>query len=181
LKPFPHHYAVTASAAVRGSVELRSEGVPPLASAPPVEFDGPGDAWSPESLLVAAVVDCFVLTFRSLARSSSLEWTQIRGEAEGTLDRVEQVSRFVSLRIRADLQLPASADPEKGRRLLEMATYTQLRFRDEARTRRLAATDVMAQRERYGDNVILEAPSLQKHLSGSVKVARDGDHVQLAP
>ena len=75
MKPYPHHYLVEASAAASGSVDLRARGLPVIASAPPIEFGGPGDAWSPESLLVAATADCFVLTFRAVARASKLEWS----------------------------------------------------------------------------------------------------------
>lgn len=121
MKPYPHHYSVEASASVSGTVDLSAEGLPALTSAPPVEFDGPGDQWSPESLLVASVVDCFALTFRAIARASKLDWTQLRCSAEGTLDRVEGVTRFVGLRIVADLALPQGGNVETGRRLLEKA------------------------------------------------------------
>jgi protein ImuA len=47
-----------------------------IVSAPPAEFGGPGDKWSPESLLIAAVADCFVLSFRAIARASKLEWSR---------------------------------------------------------------------------------------------------------
>jgi hypothetical protein len=33
----------------------------------PREFDGRGNQWSPESLLAAALADCFVLSFRAVA------------------------------------------------------------------------------------------------------------------
>jgi len=121
VKPYPHHYSVEASAAASGSVELSAEGLPALASAPPAEFDGPGDQWSPESLFVASVVDCFALTFRAIARGSKLDWTRLRCVGEGTLDRVEGVTRFVGLRIVAELALPPGGNDEKGRRLLEKA------------------------------------------------------------
>ena len=126
MKPYPHHYSVEASAAASGSVDLTAEGLPAVASAPPVEFDGPGDQWSPESLLVASVVDCFVLTFRAIARASKLDWAQLHCTAEGTLDRVERVTRFVGMRIVADLALPPGGNAETGRRLLQKAEETCL-------------------------------------------------------
>ncbi len=119
MQPYPHHYRVEASAAAAGPVVLSAEGLPSLESAPPAEFDGPGDRWSPESLLVAAVADCFVLTFRAVARASKLEWSEIRCHAEGTLDRVERVTRFVGVRIVAELMLPDPDGADFARRLLE--------------------------------------------------------------
>ena len=68
MHPFPHHYSVAAKADTQGDVALEGERLPPIASAPPTEFGGPGDRWSPETLFVAAVADCFVLTFRGIAR-----------------------------------------------------------------------------------------------------------------
>ena len=70
MQPFPHHYAVVAKAETQSDVALEGERLPPIASAPPTEFGGPGDRWSPETLLVAAVADCFILTFRAIAGAS---------------------------------------------------------------------------------------------------------------
>ena len=55
MQAFPHHYKVEASGGPEGDVMLSEENVESIASAPPTEFGGPGDRWSPESLLVAAV------------------------------------------------------------------------------------------------------------------------------
>ena len=71
MHDFPHHYAVSATAETASNVSLSSEDVAAIESAPPVEFGGPGGHWSPESLLVAAVADCFVLSFPAIARASS--------------------------------------------------------------------------------------------------------------
>jgi peroxiredoxin-like protein len=126
MKPYPHHYRVEAEAAASGSVSLLADGLPSLASAPPIEFDGPGDQWSPESLLVAAVVDCFVLSFRAIARASKLEWNSLQCHAEGTLDRVDRVTRFVAMRIEAKLAVPAGGNVDAAKRLLEKAEKTCL-------------------------------------------------------
>ena len=67
-------------------IDLTAEGVPAPASAPPIEFDGPGDQWSPEPLPVASVVDRFVLTFRAIARASQLAWTRLPCHGTGELD-----------------------------------------------------------------------------------------------
>jgi organic hydroperoxide reductase OsmC/OhrA len=57
MHPFPHHYVVTATARPSGDVPLAAEGLRIIESAMPKEFDGPGNQWSPESLLAAAVAD----------------------------------------------------------------------------------------------------------------------------
>ena len=77
MQDFPHQYRVSANAKTAGNVVLSSSGVPDLPSAAPAEFGGPGDQWSPESLLVAAVADCFVLSFRAIARASQFDWASL--------------------------------------------------------------------------------------------------------
>jgi hypothetical protein len=84
MHPFPHHYTISAVAAPDGDVALSEQQLPKLVSAPPAEFDGPGDRWSPETLVVAAVADCFVLTFRAVAKLSKLRWATLTCEASGT-------------------------------------------------------------------------------------------------
>lgn len=121
MQSFPHHYPVSARAGVEGEVALESPGLAPLASAPPTEFGGPGDRWSPETLLVGAVADCFVLSLRAVAKASALPWTAITCRAEGKLDRVERTTRFTEVVLHVELVLPAEADPAKADRVLEKA------------------------------------------------------------
>jgi peroxiredoxin-like protein len=121
MQDLPHHYVVSAGAKVAGNVVLSSDGVADLESAPPAQFGGPGDQWSPESLLVAAVADCFVLSFRAIARASRLEWDSLSCQVEGTLDRVERVTQFTGFTVTATLDVPADTDEGKAQRLLEKA------------------------------------------------------------
>ena len=121
MQDLPHRYSVAASASSEGAVVLETDGVSELASQAPVEFGGPGGHWSPESLLVAAVVDCFVLSFRAIARASRFEWTSLSCNAVGTLDRTERVMQFTGFEIRAELEVPSGADTDKAKRLLDKA------------------------------------------------------------
>lgn len=121
MKPYPHHYRVEASAEAGASVTLISDALPAIESAPPEAFDGPGDRWSPETLLVGAVADCFVLTFEAIARASGLAWTRLAATASGTLDRVDGGARFTAMHVDASLTVPAGVDEAKARRLLEKA------------------------------------------------------------
>jgi len=121
MHPFPHRYQVRVSAAPEGAVRLAGERLPELASMPPPEFDGPGGYWSPETLLLAAVVDCFVLTFRAIARGSRLDWRELSADVEGLLERVDGNSRFTQFHTRARLVVPPGTDAARARTLLEKA------------------------------------------------------------
>ena len=80
MQDLPHRYSVTAHVAPEGDAFLYANQLPLLTSAPPTEFGGPGDRWSPETLLTAAVADCFVLTFRAIAAATPLPWVDIKCE-----------------------------------------------------------------------------------------------------
>jgi organic hydroperoxide reductase OsmC/OhrA len=121
MKDFPHHYLVTASAEFEGNVALKSDDVPELATALPEEFSGPGNQWSPETLLTGAVLTGFIFTFRTISHSTGLEWSSLKCSAEGVLERVERVNRFTSFTIRATLTAPADADIPRLENMLEKA------------------------------------------------------------
>lgn len=121
MQVLPHLYTVRASGPVVGLVSLSSDGVQELPTAPPREFDGPGDQWSPESLLVGAVASCFVLTFRAIARASKLEWTRLECSVEGHLDRVDGVTKFTRVEVKAKLIAPSTSSEQQCRRALEKA------------------------------------------------------------
>ena len=82
MQRLPHHYSVTATVAgdADHDIELTAPRLPILRTTSPAEFGGPGDRWSPETLLVGAVGDCLVLTSRGLAHRLNLRWTSVHCE-----------------------------------------------------------------------------------------------------
>ena len=126
MQDFPHHYKAAASAAPEGDVVLSSSDLDDLASAAPVEFGGPGGKWSPETLLTAAVADCFILGFKAIARASRFSWNRLQCDVEGVLERIHHVTRFTEFRVRATLEIPADADEDRAQLLLEKADATCL-------------------------------------------------------
>lgn len=121
MKPYPHHYQVQGSADAEGWIALAASGLPTVETAAPEPFGGPGDRWSPETLLVGAVASCFVLTFRAIARASGLVWTRLRVTAGGTLERMEGGPRFTAVQVEVVLTVPADVSEDRARRLLEKA------------------------------------------------------------
>jgi len=122
MQALPHKYRTTSTAnAGGGAATLTSPGVPDLAIDAPAEFDGPGDRWSPETLLTGAVANCFVLTFRAIAAASKLEWKAVRCDVESTLERVDNVARFSRFDLKVHLVVPAGTDEARAHRIVEKA------------------------------------------------------------
>jgi organic hydroperoxide reductase OsmC/OhrA len=102
----PHHYFISARAAGAGNVIVSGEGLPDLETAGPVQFGGPGNLWSPEDMLVGAVANCFVLSFRAIARKAKLEWLALECKVDGELDKVDGFNQFTAFTTRANLTIP---------------------------------------------------------------------------
>jgi organic hydroperoxide reductase OsmC/OhrA len=121
VQTFPHRYVAVAAGGADGEISIESDSLPRLRAAPPMQFGGPGDRWSPETLLVGATVSCFVLTFRAVAKASGLTWTALRCVGDGTLERVGNALQFTRIDLDARLQIAAGTDPLLARRVLEKA------------------------------------------------------------
>ena len=119
MQDLPHHYVVAASAEGAQNVIVSADGLPDIESAGPPQFGGPGGAWSPEELLVAAVADCFVLSFRAIARTARLEWSTLRCEVDGELDKIGKFNQFTGFRVHATLTIPDEKDLKKADVILE--------------------------------------------------------------
>lgn len=121
MQKYPHLYHAKAQGQTAGTVATYSNELTKLEIAAPKEFDGPGDKWSPEELLVASVADCLILTFRAVANASKLEWTELSCEATGTLEMVEKKPQFTKFLINASLTIKSQEDKDKAKQLLEKA------------------------------------------------------------
>jgi uncharacterized OsmC-like protein len=68
----------------------------------------------------------FVLTFRAIAAASKLAWTSVAVDVQGTLDRIDRVTRFTAFTIDVKLDLPPGVGDEQAHRLLVKAEETCL-------------------------------------------------------
>lgn len=100
---------------------MTSAGLPSLETVAPVEFDGPGDAWSPEHLFLAAIQACFLLTFRAVARASNVQYVALDVGASGVVDREGRTTRFTEVVLTPRLTVPPGADREQAMRALSKA------------------------------------------------------------
>jgi peroxiredoxin-like protein len=119
MKPLPHRYDVRLTGGPDGYAALSSPGMPELKAAPPLDYDGPGDAWSPEHLLLAAVETCFLFTLRAVAKASKIDFVSLDLSADGTVDRQDGITRFTEIVLRPRLTLRPGQDATRALRLLE--------------------------------------------------------------
>ena len=123
MHPYPHTYIASADGDPSGLVAVTSPQLSRLETAAPPQFDGPGGAWSPETLLCASLADCFILTFRAVTRAAQLRWLRLECQVEGVLERVERTSKFTRFTTLAKLLVPPGTDVGAARRLLEQAEH----------------------------------------------------------
>lgn len=119
MAPFPHRYEVTLAGGPAGYGQISAAGVPDLRTAPPTDFDGPGDAWSPEHLLLASVQACFLFTLQAIARASRLEFLSLEVVTRGVVDRQDRVTRFTEITVSPKITVPRQIDHLRVQQLLE--------------------------------------------------------------
>jgi len=121
MQALPHVYTARAAGDATGVVRVQTGDLAPLATDAPPQFGGPTGRWSPEALLLAAVADCYVLSFRAVARASHLLWRSLEVEVAGVLDRVDGVTRFTRFKVMPRLMLEEGGSEALARGLLEKA------------------------------------------------------------
>jgi organic hydroperoxide reductase OsmC/OhrA len=78
--------------------------------------------WTPETLFVASVAACFVLTFLAIARLSKFDIVSLRVNARGRLEKIEGAGyRFTEIVIKPVLEVRSASERERAERLLEKA------------------------------------------------------------
>ena len=119
MQEYPHHYLVTAGGREEGEVTVSSQGLESIATTAPHQFGGPECTWSPETMLVASVANCYILTFRAIALGSRFQWHSLECSVNGILDRVDNVTSFTCFELDVVLTAPKDCNLEKAERLLE--------------------------------------------------------------
>jgi organic hydroperoxide reductase OsmC/OhrA len=119
MKPLPHLYNVRLAGGPNDYALVSTDGVPDLRAAPPADFDGPGDVWSPEHLMLAAVETCLLFTLRSVAKASKFEFVSLEVSGDGTVGRKDGATKFTEIVLHARLKVPHGGNKERAVRVLE--------------------------------------------------------------
>ena len=115
IASFPHRYHVQL-----GEGMLRAPPRAPILLDAPPQFGGDDRAWSPEDLLIGAVVECLWTTFEAYARKEGIEVPGWTGDAVGVLDRGPGGPTFTSIAVTVELDVAADDEP-RARQLLHTA------------------------------------------------------------
>ena len=126
MQALPHQYNVQVNGVPDTNLQVHVANLANLTIAPPAQFGGPGDQWSPEDLFMASVAGCFILSFRAIARASNFTWVSIECNAQGELDKLEGKAQFTKIVISAKLAVAAGESSEKAERLLIKAEQSCL-------------------------------------------------------
>lgn len=118
MQALPHFYNVRVNSTPESNLITTSQGIPNLVVAGPAAFDGPGDQWSPETLLLSAVANCFVLTFKAIANASKFPWKAIECESTGKLDKIDLEMKFTEITTKVKLFINDPTAEDKALKLL---------------------------------------------------------------
>jgi organic hydroperoxide reductase OsmC/OhrA len=86
---------------------------------PPQFANGIEGIWSPEHLLTASVVSCFMTTFLSIAENSKLEFTGFDCPAKGKLEQVEGKFLMTEILLEPTLVITKESDKDRAERILQ--------------------------------------------------------------
>ncbi len=120
---FPMEFEVeaTATSGVLSTWESKVDELPPITTAIPPEFKGPGGGYSPEDLFALSVVSCVIATFKVYAEKAKLEFKEIVGKAKLTVDKAPSEAGLEMTHLDITLDVTGATDPEKTKKTLDDA------------------------------------------------------------
>lgn len=124
MKPSSHQHSVQADGFPTGITVVSGAGVPPLQAVASPQLNASTGLWSPQTLLLAAVADSFVLTFRSVSQAAGFPWGRLQCEVEGMPSAANGERYFPSITIRADLEVLSEHDKTRALELLHRTERT---------------------------------------------------------
>lgn len=94
--------------------------LPPIESAIPPEFMGPGGGYSPEALFALSIVNCIIATFKVYAERGALSYEKVEGNASLTVDKLPE-GGFGMTQIDITLDVTQASHVDNVRKTLEQA------------------------------------------------------------
>lgn len=119
--PFKTTIKAFSTSGVETKWTTQSNSLPPIICSIPPEFQGAGEAYTPEHLFAMAVTNCIIAMFKVLCSKSNLTFKDINAEATVSLDK-DQANNILSLtEIFIRLNVTGASDKEQIKQTLDNA------------------------------------------------------------
>jgi uncharacterized OsmC-like protein len=118
---FPMKFEVQAHATPGAASQwtAQTDLLPPIPSAIPPEFMGPGGGYSPEDLFALALLNCLIATFKVYAEKSGVNFRDIQGKVILTVDKLPSQPGFAMTQADVFFDITGVQDEAKVRKLME--------------------------------------------------------------
>ncbi|MEI6243254.1 MAG: OsmC family protein [Chlamydiota bacterium] len=121
MPKFPLQFKTTvqSSCAISETWKISENGVQaPIHCALPLEFKGPGNAYTPEGLLGASLLSCIIGAFKLHCEKSQVSFGLLSGDTIIVMDK-DTTNGLSITSIDIHFQIEQASDPEKVKKILE--------------------------------------------------------------
>lgn len=120
---FPMNFEVqaTASSGISSSWTAQSNSLPPIPSAIPFEFMGPGGGYSPEDLFALSILNCIIATYKVYCEKAKISFQEIRGKAVLTVDQISGQMGLGFTKIDITLDVMGVSDQVNAKKVIDNA------------------------------------------------------------
>jgi len=101
--------------------ECSANNLSPIKLSIPVEFHGPGKAYTPEDLYGLSVINCIIAVYKAICEKNSVEFEKIEGNVIVTLDKKHENGNLIITKLDLKFLVTGVKDIEKARKFLEKA------------------------------------------------------------
>ncbi len=119
--PMKFEAIANATSGIHSPWTAQTDLLPPIPSAIPPEFMGPGGGYSPEDLFSLAVVNCVIATFKVYCEKGKLWFRSIQGKAILTVDKIAGEPGFGMTQIDITFDIHGASDEKDVKKTLESA------------------------------------------------------------
>lgn len=116
-KTFSYNVRTTWRSARQGALAASARPDIPVGS--PREWNGTGEQWAPEELLVGSVNSCIMLTFLTLAKARGVDLVGYESDADGTLEKVGGVYQMTKITVRPRVVVASEAQRDAAHRAMD--------------------------------------------------------------
>ena len=118
---FPMKFEVeaTSKSGIASHWTAKSHNLPPINSAIPPEFMGPGGGYSPEDLFAIAVLNCIIATYKVYMEKSGVAFQELNAKTIVTVDKNPAELGFFMSHLEFFIDVVGTSNPDQARKLLD--------------------------------------------------------------